>query len=91
MYRSTIRLQAILDQADAKERDRCAERAPNDSADAVVDRYFFELLELAANDVNLVKAGYVVPDFLNRIIEMGCQRWAQLEIDRIELTDKVVE
>ena len=91
MHKQTIRLQAILDQADAKERDRCADRAPNDSADSVVDRYFTELLQLAANDVDLVEAGYVVPDFLNRIIEMGCQRWAQLEIDRIKSTDKVVE
>ena len=56
-----------------------------------MDRYFTELLQLAANDVDLVEAGDVVPDFLNRIIEMGCQRWAQLEIDRIKSTDKVVE
>ena len=56
-----------------------------------MDRYFTELLQLAANVVDLVEAGYVVPDFLNRIIEMGCQRWAQLEIDRIKSTDKVVE
>ena len=56
MHKQTIRLQAILDQADAKERDRCADRAPNDSADSVVDRYFTELLQLVANDVDLVKA-----------------------------------
>ena len=44
-----------------------------------------------ANDVDLDEAGYVVRDCLNRIIEMGCQGWAQLEIDRIKSADKVVE
>ena len=44
-----------------------------------------------ANDVDLVEAGYFVPGFLKRIIEIRCQRWAQLEIDRINLADEVVQ
>ena len=41
--------------------------------------------------MDLVEAGYFVPGFLKRIIEIRCLRWAQLEIDRIKSTDKVVE
>lgn len=90
MNTAAIRLQQLLDQHQAEERDICDERAAacvgSEDADACLDLYFTELIRLAADGVDLVEAGYITPDFLPRIIEMGCQRWAQLEVDRMERT-----